>query len=51
MFRDVVQREALRLLQRRERELDLDLVENELSEISNRFLADLPYDLVRELLS
>jgi hypothetical protein len=50
MFRDVVQREALRLLQRRELELALDIVENELSEISNRFLADLPHDLVEELL-
>jgi hypothetical protein len=50
MFRDVVQREGLRYLQRREAELGLDIVENELSEISNRFLAELPRDLVRELL-
>ncbi len=50
MFRDVVQREALRLLQRREAELGLDRVENELSEASNRFLAELPHDLVVELL-
>jgi len=50
MFRDVVQREALRFLQRRETELGLDRVENELSEASNRFLADLPIDLVQEFL-
>jgi hypothetical protein len=50
MFRDVVQREGLRYLQRREAELGLDIVENELSEISNRFLAELPRDLVDELL-
>jgi hypothetical protein len=50
MFRDVVQREALRFLQRRETELGLDRVENELSETSNRFLADLPVDLVQEFL-
>jgi hypothetical protein len=51
MFRDVVQREALRYLQRREAELGLDRVENELDEISNRFLAELPVDLVRAVLS
>jgi hypothetical protein len=50
MFRDVVQREALRLLQRRDAELGLDVVENELNEISNRFLSELPYDLISELL-
>lgn len=50
MFRDVVQREGLRFRQRREAELSLDRVENELTEISNRFLAELPYDLIGELL-
>lgn len=49
MFRDMVQREALRILQRREVELPLDRIENELDEISNRFLADLPYTLIEEL--
>jgi hypothetical protein len=51
MFRDVVQREALRYRQRREAELSLDKVENELSDISNRFLSELPQDLVNELLT
>ena len=50
MFRDMVQREALRILQRREAELPLDRIENELDEISNRFLAELPIDLVESLL-
>lgn len=50
MFRDMVQREALRMLQRRETELPLDKIENELDEISNRFLAELPIDLVESLL-
>jgi hypothetical protein len=50
MFRDMVQREALRILQRREAELPLDRIENELDEISNRFLAELPIDIVESLL-
>lgn len=50
MFREVVQREALRLLQRRESELALDRVENELTEVSNTFLAEIPYDLISKLL-
>jgi hypothetical protein len=50
MFRDMVQREALRILQRREAELPLDRIENELDEISNRFLAELPMDLIESLL-
>ncbi|NUM45806.1 MAG: hypothetical protein HUU38_13970 [Anaerolineales bacterium] len=50
MFRDMVQREALRILQRREAELPLDKIENELDEISNRFLAELPIDLIESLL-
>jgi len=50
MFRDVVQREALRYRQRRDAELSLDRVENELSDVSNRFLAELPRDLVDHLL-
>jgi hypothetical protein len=51
MFRDVVQREALRLRQRRDAELSLDRVENELAEITNRFLAELPRDLVASILT
>jgi hypothetical protein len=50
MFRDVVQREVLRYRQRRESELSLDVVENELTDISNRFLAALPRDLAETLL-
>jgi hypothetical protein len=50
MFRDVVQREALRYRQRREAELSLDRVENELTEMSNRFLGELPHKLISELL-
>lgn len=51
MFRDMVQRESLRILQRREVELPLDRIENELDEISNKFLAELPWELVDTLLS
>jgi hypothetical protein len=50
MFRDMVQRESLRILQRREVELPLDRIENELDEISNKFLAELPWELVETLL-
>jgi hypothetical protein len=50
MFRDLVQREALRILQRREAELPLDRIEIELDEISNRFLAELPVDIVESIL-
>ena len=50
MFRDMVQRESLRILQRREVELPLDRIENELDEISNKFLAELPWELVDTLL-
>lgn len=50
MFRDVVQREALRYRQRRESELSLDRVENELADVSNRFLAELPHDVVSSIL-
>jgi hypothetical protein len=46
----MVQREALRILQRREAELPLDRIENELDEVSNRFLAELPMDIVESLL-
>ena len=46
MFRDVVQREAMRMLQRREAEMALDRLETELDEISNRFLGELPVDVV-----
>jgi hypothetical protein len=51
MFRDVIQREGLRILQRRESELPLDYIENSLSEFSNRFLTEIPIDLIEELLS
>lgn len=50
MFRDVVQREALRYRQRRDAELGLDIVENDLSEVSNQFLAELPHYLIEDLL-
>lgn len=50
MFRDMVQREALRILQRREAELPLDRIENELDEVSNKFLAELPWEIVQNLL-
>lgn len=51
MFRDVVQHEALRYRQRREAELSLDKVEAELTEVSNRFLGQLPYDLMMAMVS
>jgi hypothetical protein len=51
MFRDVVQREGLRILQRRESEMSLDYIENSLSEYSNKFLTGIPLDLIEELLS
>ena len=51
MFRDVVQREGLRILERRQSELPLDFIENSLSEFSNRFLTEIPLDLIEELLS
>ena len=51
MFRDMVQREALRILQRREAELPLDRIETELDEISNRFLAELPWEIVEKILN
>ena len=47
MFRDVVQREAMRMLQRREAEMAIDRLETELDEISNKFLGELPIDVVR----
>ena len=46
MFRDVVQREAMRMLQRREAEMAIDRLETELDEISNKFLGELPMDIV-----
>jgi hypothetical protein len=49
MFCEVVQYETLRLIQLREAELSLDRVENDLAEVSNMFLAELPRDLVEEL--
>jgi len=50
MFRDMVQRESLRILQRREVELPLDRIETELDKISDRFLAELTHELVEILL-
>lgn len=53
MFRDVVQREALRYEQVRRgglMELGLDVVEIFLSDMSNQFLAALPHVLVNDLL-
>ncbi len=49
MFRDMVQRETMRLLQKREAEIEVDRLETELDEISNQFLAELPYSLVQSL--
>ena len=46
MFRDVVQREAMRMLQRREAEMAIDRLETELDEVSNKFLGELPMDIV-----
>jgi hypothetical protein len=46
MFRDVVQREALRMHQQRKAELDLGMIENDLDDYSNRFLAELPEELL-----
>jgi hypothetical protein len=46
MFRDVVQREALRMWQQRQVELDLSMIENELDDYSNRFLAEVPEALL-----
>ena len=46
MFRDVVQREAMRMLQRREAEMALDRLETELDEVSNKFLGELPVDVL-----
>lgn len=51
MFRDVVQHEALRMVEQRERELGLDMVENELTLRSNEFLSQIPQDLIVELLT
>jgi hypothetical protein len=50
MFRDVVQREALRMLQKREAEIAIDRMETELDDFSNRFLGELPYELIASLL-
>jgi hypothetical protein len=46
MFRDVVQREALRMHQQRKAELDLGMIENDLDDYSNRFLAEFPEELL-----
>lgn len=50
IFVQVVQLESLRLLQRRQSELGLDVIENELSDVSNKFLGELPMDIVDSLL-
>lgn len=51
IFVQVVQLESLRLLQRRQAELGLDVIENELSDVSNKFLGELPIDIANSLLS
>ena len=51
IFVQVVQLESLRLLQRRQAELGLDVIENELSDVSNKFLGELPMDIVDSLLN
>lgn len=50
LFMQIVQIESLRIMQRRQAELGLDLVENQLHEISNKFLSNLPRSLVEKLL-
>lgn len=50
MFRDVVQIEHLRLLQRRDADMELDLLENELIRRSGDFLASLTRELAEEVL-
>ena len=50
MFRDMVQRESLRILQRRDVELPLDRIETELDKVSDRFLAELTHELIETLL-
>ena len=50
LFIQVVQIESLRILQRRQLELGLDIVENQINDISNKFLAELPIDLVNSLI-
>ncbi|HEY60538.1 MAG TPA: hypothetical protein G4N92_07650 [Anaerolineae bacterium] len=51
LFVQVIQVESLRILQRRQSELGLDIVENHLSDITNKFLAELPVDLVNTLIA
>ncbi len=50
LFIQVVQLESLRLLQRRQAELGLDIMENELVQTSNKFLSGLPFELVERIL-
>lgn len=51
MFRDVVQIEHLRLLQRRDADMELDLLENELIRRSGDFLASITRELAEEVLA
>jgi hypothetical protein len=51
LFVQVIQVESLRILQRRRSELGLDIIENHLSDITNKFLAELPVDLINTLIS
>jgi hypothetical protein len=51
LFIQVVQIESMRILQRRQSELGLDVLENHLSDITNKFLGDLPIDLADRLVS
>ena len=50
MFRDVVQLEHLRMLQRRDAELSLDVLENELIETSGDFLRKITQELAEHIL-
>ena len=51
MFRDVVQIEHLRLLQRRDADMELDLLENELIRRSGDFLSSITRELAEEVLA
>ena len=50
MFRDVVQIEHLRMLQRRDSEIGLDQLENELMQRSSDFLSSITQKLSEEIL-
>ena len=50
MFRDVVQIEHLRMLQRRDSEMPLDQLENELIQRSSHFLSRITQDIAEQIL-